>query len=95
MSESQRIGEPQRIGRFLTATRRPGGWHVTNTRRVFLGTIEMVPQWRQHVFVPVVGAVFSWDCLRDLSAFVHQVDIETVGAKAVDDAPPREPERLP
>lgn len=65
------------IGRFMIADRRPHGhWLVKNRRGVFLGTVELEPRWRQHVFVPVVGAVFSWDCLRDLSEFVHKVNID-------------------
>jgi hypothetical protein len=39
-----------------------------------LGTIEWYGRWRQYIFEPEIGAVFSADCLRDLAGFVEKVN---------------------
>ena len=38
-----------------------------------LGHVEWYPRWRQYVFEPERGAVFSYDCLAELSAFCKRV----------------------
>ena len=41
--------------------------HASND--AIVGTVEWYPRWRQYVFDPEPGGVFSHDCLAELSAF--------------------------
>ena len=35
-----------------------------------LGTIDYEERWKQWVFMPGRGCIFSWDCLRDIIDFI-------------------------
>ena len=38
-----------------------------------LGTIEFYPNWRQHVFIPAHGSIWSSDCLADVRDFLAKM----------------------
>lgn len=63
------------IGQFMVArAARYNRWALETKHGQPLGGIEVEPRWKKHVLVPLAGAIFSWDCLRDLSAFLLELD---------------------
>lgn len=46
-------------------------WDVESMRAGnVLGTISWYGEWRQYVFAPASGSVWSWDCLRTVQEFI-------------------------
>ena len=41
---------------------------------IILGVVEWQNGWRQYVFVPRWETVYAANCLRDLAAFVQEVN---------------------
>lgn len=49
-------------------------WSCVNKRYGdVLGTIAWLGRWRQFVFVPAGGAVFSSGCMQDIREFIGQL----------------------
>lgn len=73
------IGRFERIGRFLRVEALPLAGPdaarqfvvVTNDGDA-LGFVTWHARWRCYEFCPCADTGFSWDCLRDLSAFVRR-----------------------
>ncbi len=71
------------IGQYLAVqelTQRPDlktrRWFVYNRRRQILGLVRWECPWRRYAFVPTPQAVFSPDCLDDISAFARRQTTE-------------------
>lgn len=61
------------VGAFMRAARTTNGHWIVSTRRGgLLGSIEF--DRRAWNFSPAIRAVFSAECLRDLSAFMDRLD---------------------
>lgn len=66
-----------KIGKYITA-RAVGmapheAYTILSERGDTLGTVEWYPRWKQYIFDPEAGAVFSHDCLRELAAFCERM----------------------
>ena len=60
--------------KYITIEESDGDYHVRNRKSgSLLGMIEWYPSWRQWVFVTESSALWSWDCLRDISEFMRQL----------------------
>ena len=49
-------------------------WIVYDRHGASVATVEWYPHWRRHILSPDPGAVFSSDCLRDLSEWLRGLD---------------------
>ena len=67
-----------RIGKWLDIeeTDNPGRktkrWDVNHTDETWLGEIEWHCPWRQYVFMPADGTIYSRSCLRDIGDFIDK-----------------------
>lgn len=81
LAEGQRIN----LGQHMTA-QTVGAWPEEAYRVAscdeLLGLIEWYPDWKQFVFVPEYGALFSCDCMRELATFCERL---TRGRRRVGD----------
>ncbi len=50
------------------------GIEVQTLRGEVLGGLAWYARWRQHVFVPEGGTVFSQDCMEDIAAQVKAMN---------------------
>jgi hypothetical protein len=44
-----------------------------------LGEVSYYPRWKMHEFVPELGTAYTWDCCRDISAYLKKLDDERTG----------------
>lgn len=51
-------------------------WSCRTKNAEELGTIRWYGPWRQYCFFPTVQAVYSAGCLRDIAAFIAQLEAE-------------------
>jgi len=65
-----------RIGKFLRVEDMGIEWAVFGNDGSVLGAVKWYPRWRRHVLCECDDAIFSWDCLRDLSAWLRGLDEE-------------------
>jgi len=47
-------------------------WDVFSSGEIFLGEIRWFASWRKYVFLPLNGAVFEEDCMRDIANWCEQ-----------------------
>ena len=47
-------------------------WVFDKKNNDLLGKIYWKGGWRQYVFEPFEGFIFSWDCLKTISDFIHK-----------------------
>lgn len=60
--------------RFIEFIDKGGYWQCRNRRHAdLLGVVEMYSPWRQYVFEPIGGSVFSVDCMQDIIHFIEQI----------------------
>lgn len=52
----------------------PRSVQVQTLRGESLGEIGWYQSWRQHVFLPEYGTVFSFDCMEDIAAQVKAMN---------------------
>lgn len=67
----------QSIGKYLEvedigAIQNASGWHIYNTRNVYLGSVSWYRTWRQFVFAPASNTEYSAGCLDDISKFIKE-----------------------
>lgn len=84
---------PKPIGRHLKAVKARADcghdvFEVHNMRGVCVGTVEWYDRWREAIFVPAQGAVFSHSCLLALAKFV-QAQCEESCSLSGDPEPPK------
>lgn len=59
------------------AGRKTAIWQILSTRNGgMLATVKWFAPWRQYVVEPAVGAVFNWDCLQEIAAFLNRKTAE-------------------
>jgi len=46
---------------------------INNKSNVVLGVVKWHPQWRQYCYFPVIEAVYSAGCLKDIADFIKEV----------------------
>jgi len=62
------------VGKHCAAYSENGVWHVAARRSGdVLGTVEMNPNWRQMVFVPLPDSEFSADCMEAIARFLRKL----------------------
>lgn len=47
---------------------------VGNHKGEYLGEIQYESRWRQYVFMPDYGTMFSWDCLEGIAEKLKETD---------------------
>ena len=70
-----------KLGKYMTVYPVGTGGHETylvkDTRGQIIGSFEWYPRWRRYVFEAESGAVFSHDCLAELSRFCKRPEINS------------------
>ncbi len=59
-----------------------GSVEVKTLRGEVLGGIAWYRWWKQHVFIPEGGTVFSFDCMEDIAAKVKSLNEVKKGTSA-------------
>jgi hypothetical protein len=65
-------------------------WQVVHKDGTELGLIEWFFKWRQYIFNPEIGVIFSPGCMNDIAAFcvrLRQLELQLKKGQA-DDKPP-------
>ena len=78
MSETTALGKYMEVTKEVRIRGRvTDWWTVRNAQHGDrLGTIEWENHWRQYVFVPLCGRVFSADCLEEIRRFLIRMTTE-------------------
>lgn len=73
--------------RYIRFEQAAGVWYcVANSGDDILGQLSWHRDWREWEIEPAPGSVFSWECLRDMSDFLQQLNRRTrSGSRAVAD----------
>lgn len=84
----------QDLGSFMTVSdgitlrgQKTRFWRIYNKRSCsMLGSVEWMSDWRQYVFRPCIGTVYSSGCLDDIAAFVREQNVaQKTATKGQDD----------
>jgi len=64
-----------RTFKYITIGGQADSYLVYNTKaEELLGQIKYYSKWREYEFYPHLGTAWSWDCLRDLSGFIKELN---------------------
>lgn len=80
---------PRKLGKWLRAVESAarGDYRIETVSKSgsgqLLGYVEWYARWRTFQFVPAAGTGFTWDCLRDLSVFVAELNQQRTTAGGV------------
>ena len=56
--------------------RKTRDYKIINNKCIDLGFISYKTSWRDHVFEPIVGTVWSSGCLEDVTSFIKKIKKE-------------------
>ena len=77
------LPDKAQLGKYMNAQRRPplspnlktSRWNIyANNSGGFLGGIAWQPGWRQYVFFPAQGTIFSVRCMTDIQNYIALIN---------------------